>query len=71
MKMKIMVIEHNKDLSEARSYYDAVRVEIKWVNEAEWYCWVIHCQDGSTATFTCGHCTVYQWSDIYNLYKEI
>lgn len=69
--MKLMVIENHKDISEVTFYYDAVLVEVKWIDEAGWYCYVIHCEDGSTATFTCGESAVFQWSDINKRYKVI
>lgn len=71
MTMKIMVIENGKDVSEGTFYYDAVMVEVRYVKEAEWYCYIIHCVDGSTATFTCGKCAVFQWRDSLNRYEVI
>ena len=71
MTMKLMVIEHGKDISEGTFYYDAVMVEVRYVKEAGWYCYIIHCDDGSTATFTCGQSAVFQWSDINKRYEVI
>lgn len=71
MKMKIKVIVNGLTPSDGTFYYDAVLVEVRYVNFEEWYCYLIHCDDGTTVTFPCGNSAVFLWDEVTNRYEVI
>lgn len=70
--MKVRVVNPTNDGTLETLYYDDVTViEIKWVDEAGWYCYVINMKDGSTATFTCGQATVGYWNESAEMFIRV
>ena len=58
MEVRVNELDHDTGYVYTFYYYDVTAIEVKWVDEAGWYCYVISMKDGSTATFTVGQSSV-------------
>lgn len=69
MKVKVSACEAGRFWE--YEYDEVTVIEVKWVDEAGWYCYVLNMADKSTATFTAGQSSVSYWNVSQNAWMVI